>query len=216
MNRYSLWRYIFLGLLILISILYALPNLYGEDYAIQVQPKGSVLLTPRLADQITGALQTQQIPYKSIAHQPYSYLIRFRDPEDQLKAQDILQAVARVNPLTKTPLIPTLVTGAIVAVLAGIVPIDIGIALTNIGTLSAFTIVCVGVLVLRRTKPNAVRPFRAPFGMVSAALGAILCLYLMIGGLSGGTWLRFIIWFAVGVAVYAAYGFRHSRLRDRA
>jgi APA family basic amino acid/polyamine antiporter len=122
-------------------------------------------------------------------------------------------AVARVNALTKTPLIPTLVTGAIVAVLAGIVPIDIGIALTNIGTLSAFTIVCVGVLVLRRTKPDAVRPFRAPVGMVSASLGAILCLYLMIGGLSGGTWLRFIIWFAVGVAVYAAYGFRHSLLR---
>jgi basic amino acid/polyamine antiporter, APA family len=121
--------------------------------------------------------------------------------------------VARVSRLTLTPLIPTVVTGVIVAVLAGIVPIDIGIALTNIGTLSAFTIVCIGVLVLRITKPAANRPFRAPFGEAAAVLGAGLCLYLMIGGLSGGTWLRFVVWFIVGVAVYALYGYRHSLLR---
>jgi basic amino acid/polyamine antiporter, APA family len=121
-------------------------------------------------------------------------------------------AVARINPLTSTPLIPTIVTGLIVAILAGVVPIDIGIALTNIGTLSAFTIVCLGVFALRTTKPDATRPFRAPFGKATAVIGALLCLYLMIGGLSGGTWLRFIVWFAVGMVVYVLYGYRHSLL----
>ncbi|MBV9645883.1 MAG: amino acid permease [Candidatus Eremiobacteraeota bacterium] len=123
-------------------------------------------------------------------------------------------AVARVNRLTATPLVPTIVVGLIVAILAGIVPIDIGIALTNIGTLSAFTIVCAGVFVLRTTKPFVDRPFRAPLGKVTAVIGAALCLYLMIGGLSGGTWLRFIIWFAVGMVFYVLYGYRHSLLNQ--
>lgn len=109
MNRYSLWRYILLAVLIILGILYALPNLYGEDYAVQVQPKGSAMLTPQLSDQITGALKSQQITYKSIAHQPYSYLIRFNDADDQLKAQDVLQATlgtdytVALNLADKTP-----------------------------------------------------------------------------------------------------------------
>jgi APA family basic amino acid/polyamine antiporter len=121
-------------------------------------------------------------------------------------------SVARVNPRTRTPLAPTIITGVLVAILAGVVPIDIGINLVNIGTLSAFAIVCAGVFVLRNTKPDARRPFKAPFGKAVAAIGAVLCLYLMVGGLSGGTWLRFLIWFLVGMAVYAAYGYRHSLL----
>jgi APA family basic amino acid/polyamine antiporter len=121
-------------------------------------------------------------------------------------------AVARINPVTRTPLAPTLVTGVLVAILAGVVPIDIGINLVNIGTLSAFAIVCAGVFVLRTTEPQARRPFRAPFGRAVALIGVGLCLYLMIGGLSGGTWLRFVIWFLVGMAVYAFYGYRHSLL----
>ena len=124
--------------------------------------------------------------------------------------------VARVNPHTRTPLLTTLVTGIVVAVLAGIVPLDVLLSLVNIGTLSAFAIVCAGVFVLRYTRPDAKRPFRAPLGPVVAVLGFGMCLYLMIGGLSGGTWLRFVVWFAVGVAVYAAYGYRHSLLRTNA
>ncbi|MDQ2857475.1 MAG: amino acid permease, partial [Candidatus Eremiobacteraeota bacterium] len=86
--------------------------------------------------------------------------------------------------------------------------------LVNIGTLSAFAIVCAGVLVLRYKQPTARRPFRAPLGPVAPILGFGMCVYLMIGGLSGGTWLRFVAWFAVGAVVYAAYGYRHSLLRD--
>ncbi len=121
--------------------------------------------------------------------------------------------VARIDPRTRTPLFSTLVTGVIVAILAGIVPLDVLLSLVNIGTLSAFAIVCAGVLVLRYSRPDAKRPFRAPLGPLVAVLGLGMCLYLMIGGLSGGTWLRFVLWFAVGVGVYAAYGYRHSLLR---
>ncbi len=121
--------------------------------------------------------------------------------------------VARVDRRTYTPVITTLTTGVLVAVLAGVLPIEALLELVNVGTLSAFAIVCVGVFVLRLRKPDAVRPFRAPFGLVTAPLGACLCLLVMTG-LGATTWIRFIVWFVVGVAVYAAYGYRHSRLRS--
>lgn len=121
--------------------------------------------------------------------------------------------VSRIDPRTRTPLLTTLTTGVIVAVLAGIVPLDVLLSLVNIGTLSAFAIVCAGVLVLRYVNPTARRPFRAPLGPLVAVLGCALCLYLMIGGLSGGTWLRFILWFFAGAVVYMVYGRRHSLLR---
>ena len=121
--------------------------------------------------------------------------------------------VARVDARTRTPVVTTLCTGVIVAILAGIVPLADLLMLVNVGTLSAFTIVCVGVIVLRLRKPDAQRPFRAPFGLVTASLGAILCVVVMTG-LGAATWIRFVVWFAVGVAIYAAYGYRHSLLRD--
>jgi APA family basic amino acid/polyamine antiporter len=121
--------------------------------------------------------------------------------------------VAKIDPRTRTPLVTTVTTGAIVAVLPGIVPLDVLLSLVNIGTLSAFSIVCAGVLVLRYSDPGARRPFRAPISPIVPLLGLGLCLYLMIGGLSGGTWVRFAVWFLVGVGVYAAYGYRHSLLR---
>jgi APA family basic amino acid/polyamine antiporter len=123
--------------------------------------------------------------------------------------------VSRIDPRTRTPLVTTVTTGVVVAILAGIVPLDVLLSLVNIGTLSAFGIVCAGVLVLRYVRPDAPRPFRAPFGPAVAAIGLAMCLYLMIGGLGGGTWLRFVLWFLAGAAVYAAYGYRHSLLRAR-
>ncbi len=120
--------------------------------------------------------------------------------------------VARINARTRTPLVTTVTTGVLVAVLAGVIPIEALLALVNVGTLSAFTIVCVGVLVLRLRKPAAARPFRAPFVFVTAPLGAVLCVFIMTG-LSRETWIRFVVWFAVGVALYSAYGYRHSLLR---
>jgi APA family basic amino acid/polyamine antiporter len=122
--------------------------------------------------------------------------------------------VARINARTHTPVFTTLTTGVLVALLAGVIPIEALLALVNIGTLSAFTIVCIGVLVLRLRQPAAARPFRAPFIFVTAPLGALLCLFIMTG-LGMATWIRFVVWFVVGVAIYAAYGYRHSLLRVR-
>lgn len=72
---------------------------------------------------------------------------------------------------------------------------------------------CVGVLVLRYTRPEAKRPFRTPFGPAVAVAGLVLCLAMPFEGLQAATWLRFLVWFLLGTAIYAAYGYRHSRLR---
>ncbi|MGH7716016.1 MAG: amino acid permease, partial [Vulcanimicrobiaceae bacterium] len=120
--------------------------------------------------------------------------------------------VARLHPRTRTPVFTTMTTGIVVAIMAAAIPLDVLLALVNIGTLSAFAIVCVGVGVLRVTQPEAKRPFRAPLGMAVAVLGALLCIALALFGLGADTWLRFIVWFVIGAVIYAFYGYRRSAL----
>jgi APA family basic amino acid/polyamine antiporter len=116
------------------------------------------------------------------------------------------RAFGSVNARTQTPIATTLITGVIVAAVAALVPLTTLLKLVNIGTFSAFVIVCAGVLVLRFTHPNAARPFRVPLGPVAVpVIGIALCAWLTLAGLDGLTWLRFLIWFAVG----------NSRLRAR-
>ncbi|MBV8171396.1 MAG: amino acid permease [Candidatus Eremiobacteraeota bacterium] len=119
---------------------------------------------------------------------------------------------AAVHPRFRTPARMTMITGVIVAFLALIVPLEKLLELVNIGTLSAFVIVSVGVFVLRFVAPHAHRPFRAPFGLAMSVLGCLSCLWMMIA-LPAATWVRFIVWFVIGVIIYAAYGYRHSLLR---
>jgi basic amino acid/polyamine antiporter, APA family len=121
--------------------------------------------------------------------------------------------VARIHPRFRTPARMTLITGAVVALLAAALPLSDLLDFVNIGTLSAFAIVCVGVLVLRLVHPHAERPFRAPLVWIFTIGGAVSCLYL-ITGLSLPTWIRFGVWFAIGIAIYAVYGYRKSRLRE--
>ncbi|MBI4649050.1 MAG: amino acid permease [Bacteroidia bacterium] len=119
---------------------------------------------------------------------------------------------SKVHPRFKTPYISTILTGAVAVVLAGILPINILGELVSIGTLLAFVIVCISVVVLRKTRPDLQRPFKTPFVPVIPILGALICFIQMVA-LPLDTWLRLIIWMAVGFCIYFLYGIRHSKLR---
>ena len=120
-----------------------------------------------------------------------------------------------VHPRFGTPHISTMLVGGIVALIAGFVPLGELAELANIGTLFAFVIVSIGVVVLRYTDPGRRRPFRTPWVPVVPALSVVGCLGLM-ALLPWATWRRFLIWLAIGLAVYFLYGVRHSRVRQNA
>ena len=119
---------------------------------------------------------------------------------------------AKIHPKYRTPHVTTIVTGLLVALGAMFADDDATYDLTNIGTLSAFALVCIGVLVLRIKEPDRPRPFRVPFVWVTTIGGAAACLYTM-WGLPGHAWERFGIWLVIGLALYFVYGFKHSTLR---
>jgi APA family basic amino acid/polyamine antiporter len=121
---------------------------------------------------------------------------------------------AKIHPKYRTPHITTVVTGVVVALGALVADENEIYDLTNIGTLSAFAIVCVGVLVLRYRDPARPRPFRVPFIWAVAIGGAAACLYTM-QGLPTHAWERFGIWLAIGAVIYFLYGNRHSKLRGQ-
>jgi APA family basic amino acid/polyamine antiporter len=122
---------------------------------------------------------------------------------------------AKVSRKRQVPHVTTWATGIVVALGALVADENEIYDLTNIGTLSAFAIVCIGVLVLRYTEPERPRPFRVPFVWLVSLGGAGACLYTM-WGLPPTAWERFGIWLLIGGAIYAVYGYRHSRLRHRA
>ena len=123
--------------------------------------------------------------------------------------------LAKVHPRFKTPYIGTILTGLFVAVFAAFANIAEVVDLTNIGTLFAFVIVSVGVIVLRIKEPDRVRPFRAPLVPLTPAISIVSCVYLMTQ-LPRLTWIRFGLWLVLGLAIYFLYSVRHSRLRQRA
>jgi APA family basic amino acid/polyamine antiporter len=118
--------------------------------------------------------------------------------------------VAKVNPRTKTPVLMTMVTGVAIAILTLIVPLDVLLDLVNIGTLAAFSIVCAGVLYLRKSRPELPRPFRVPFVPLFPILGILMSLFLAVYGLTTLTWERFVVSLLIGLVIYFAYGFRNS------
>ncbi|HYP83400.1 amino acid permease [Variovorax sp.] len=121
---------------------------------------------------------------------------------------------SKVHPRTGTPYLSQISIGIVVALIAGLFPIHLLGEMVSIGTLFAFTLVCGAVIHLRRTEPHVPRPFRVPGVPVVPAIGIGLCLLLM-GGLPLDTWLRLVIWLAIGMAIYFMYGRHHSVLGRR-
>ncbi len=122
--------------------------------------------------------------------------------------------LAKVHPKYGTPSRVTLITGLAVAAIAGFVDLTTLANLVSIGTLFAFVLVSIGVVVLRRTRPDLPRAFRTPAAPLVATLSVVLCVYLMLN-LTGETWIRFVVWMAIGLVVYFTYGYRRSRLGRR-
>jgi len=122
------------------------------------------------------------------------------------------EAFSKVHPKFRTPWISSLTVGIVVATFASLVPLNSLDEMTSIGTLMAFIIVCCGIMVLRKTRPDLPRPFRAPFMPVTPILG-ILVSFAMMAGLPGITWIRLVVWLAVGMVVYFTYSRSHSRVQ---
>ena len=120
--------------------------------------------------------------------------------------------MSKVHPKYRTPHVAMAITTVLAAVIAGLFPLNILGELISMGILLAFTGVCIGVLVLRHTRPNLTRPFRVPFAAVTCVLGAVIC-----GGITyflpRETWLLFLIWSIIGFSIYGLYGYRNSRMR---
>jgi basic amino acid/polyamine antiporter, APA family len=117
----------------------------------------------------------------------------------------------RIHPRYKTPHVSTILTGIFVAFFSAIANIDEVVQLTNIGTLFAFVLVCIGIILLRRREPDRPRTFRVPLVPLVPVLGIVSCVLLM-AGLPWLTWARFGVWIVVGLAIYFSYSRRHSRL----
>jgi APA family basic amino acid/polyamine antiporter len=116
-----------------------------------------------------------------------------------------------IHPSFRTPWKGTIVVGLGVAAMAGLLPLDALLEMTNIGTLFAFAVVCGAVLVMRYTNPTAPRPFRCPLVPVVPVLGILSCLLLMLS-LPAANWARLFIWMALGLVIYFAYGRQNSLL----
>jgi APA family basic amino acid/polyamine antiporter len=121
---------------------------------------------------------------------------------------------AAVHPRFRTPHVSTVLTGSVIALLAGLTPIGVLGQLVSIGTLLAFVLVSIGVVILRATAPDVPRPFRTPWVPFVPIAGAVICLAQMVG-LPLATWERLVIWLAIGLVVYFSYSMRSSLLSSR-
>lgn len=118
---------------------------------------------------------------------------------------------SKVNPTTHTPVPVIVVSGIVIALVSGLMPIHTVAELVNIGTLCAFLMVSLGVIVLRLKHPDIQRSYKVPFYPYTPLMGAALCFYLMLN-LSADTWWSFLTWMVFGLVIYFLYSYRHSRL----
>jgi len=121
------------------------------------------------------------------------------------------QIFAKVNKKRGTPQNATIFACIVSGLVAGLFPLNVLFELVSIGTLMAFTVVCIAIVILRKTEPNLKRPFKTPFVPVLPLLGAALCIVQM-AALPWPTWIRLILWTIIGIVIYFVYGIKHSKL----
>ena len=174
--------------------------------AIKAHPQLYVL---RWAVEIGALIGLSSVILVMIIAQPRIFMIMGRD--------GMLPPVfAKIHPKYCTPHINTLITGAGIAALAAVFPLDILGDLVSMGTLIAFCAVCIGVLILRRTQPDMPRTFRVPWAPVVCTLGVLSCLFLLIFGENWYNWTMMGVWTILGFFIYFGYSYRHSKLRQPA
>jgi len=117
-----------------------------------------------------------------------------------------------VHPRFRTPHLSTMITGSVMALAAGLLPLTTLGQLVSMGTLLAFVLVSIGIIILRRSAPDLPRPFRTPWVPLVPILGALSCLVQMFA-LPISTWIRLVVWLALGLVLYFSYGVRHSLVR---
>ncbi|QDA58622.1 amino acid permease [Hymenobacter jejuensis] len=120
---------------------------------------------------------------------------------------------SQIHPRFQTPHKSNLLLGVFISLFAGLVPISVVGEMTSIGTLLAFVMVCIGILILRKREPNTPRPFRTPWVPLVPILGILTCLVMMLS-LPADTWIRLFVWLAIGLAIYFGYGKKNSKLRQ--
>jgi len=196
--------YILVALVLTGVVSYALLNV-ADPIAVGVNAMGSGLFWLRPIIKIAAIAGLSSVILVMMLGQPRIFYSMSKD--------GLLPPVfSKVHPKFKTPYVSQIITGIVAVILAGILPINILGELVSIGTLLAFSIVCVGVIVLRKQKPDLARPFRTPLVPIVPILGAAICLIQMYS-LPLDTWLRLIIWMAIGFGIYFTYGVKNSVLR---
>lgn len=162
----------------------------------------------RLIVEIGALIGLSSVVLVMVIAQPRIFMIMARD--------GLLPSLfTRIHPKHRTPHVNTVVTGFGIALLAAMFPLDVLGELTSMGTLIAFASVCAGVLVLRRTRPDLPRPFRIPFAWPLCLAGVFSCLALL-STMTAHNWALMIAWTTIGLVIYFAYGYRHSRLHGAA
>jgi APA family basic amino acid/polyamine antiporter len=161
----------------------------------------------RLVVEIGALMGLSSVVLVMIIAQPRIFMIMGRD--------GLLPPVfAKIHPRYCTPHVNTLITGAGIALLAAVFPLDVLGDLVSMGTLIAFCAVCAGVWILRHTQPDAPRTFRVPWAPLVCTCGIASCA-LLLSTMSWYNWMLLVVWTVIGLAIYFGYGYRHSRLRGR-